>query len=114
MVYVVIGVICIISLYVAWASIKEAKAIKAKNSALLEKEYRQNQFAIEQYNRNRPFQLHVKTIKELKEKLNEGSDSKSSAKSKTKRKKSKSSAKTTKDKTSNNRKYNSSKKQTKK
>ena len=69
MVYIVIGLICAIALYIAWASIKEAKAIKDKNSALLEKEYRQNQFALEQYNRNIPFQLHIKTIEELREKL---------------------------------------------
>ena len=71
MVYIVVGLISTIGLYIAWASIKEAKAVRDKNSALLEKKYRQNQFEIEQYNRNRPFQLHVKTIEELKEKLEE-------------------------------------------
>ena len=69
MVYLVIGLVSVIGLYIAWASIQEAKAIKDKNSALLEEEYRQNQFAIEQYNRNKDPQLHVKTIEELKEKL---------------------------------------------
>ena len=71
MVYLVIGLVSVIGLYIAWASVQEAKAIKDKNSALLEEEYRQNQFAIEQYNRNKPSQLHVKTIEELKEKLEE-------------------------------------------
>ena len=71
MVYLVIGLVSVIGLYIAWAAAQEAKAIKDKNSALLEEEYRQNQFAIEQYNRNKPSQLHVKTIEELKEKLEE-------------------------------------------
>ena len=74
MVYLVIGLVSVIGLYIAWASIQEAKAIKDKNSALLEEEYRQNQFAIEQYNRNKPSQLHVKTIEELKEKLKENEE----------------------------------------
>ena len=74
MVYLVIGLVCTIGLYIAWASIKEAKAIKDKNSALLEKEYRQNQFAIEQYNRNKDIRLHVKTIEELREKLKQNDE----------------------------------------
>ena len=74
MVYLVIGLVSVIGLYIAWASVQEAKAIKDKNSALLEEEYRQNQFAIEQYNRNKPSQLHVKTIEELKEKLKENEE----------------------------------------
>ena len=69
MVYLVIGLVSVIGLYIAWASVQEAKAIKDKNSALLEEEYRQNQFAIEQYNRNKDIRLHVKTIEELREKL---------------------------------------------
>ena len=65
MVYVVITVFCTIVLFIAWTSVKEAEIIKE------EEERRQNQFAIEQYNRNRPAKLHVKTIEELKEKLEE-------------------------------------------
>jgi hypothetical protein len=60
--YTVLGIVCIIALYVIWATIKEKKAIK-------EEEYRQNRFAIEQYNRNRSFKTQIKTIEELRKKL---------------------------------------------
>jgi len=67
--YVVVGVICLVIFYVAWESVKEAKAIKDENAKALEEEYRQNRFAIEQYNRNKPARLHVKTIEQLRKKL---------------------------------------------
>ena len=69
MMYIVILVVCTIILFAAWTAMKEAELIEEQNSAILEEENRQNRFAIEQYNRNRPVKLHVKTIEELKEKL---------------------------------------------
>ena len=62
MIYIVLGIICTVSLYIIWAAIKEKEMIK-------ELEHRQDQFAIEQYNRNRPAKLHVKTIEELQKKM---------------------------------------------
>jgi len=67
--YIVFTIVCAIIFYIAWVSVKEANAIKNETSKTLENAYRQNQFAIEQYNRNRPVQMHVKTIEELRKKL---------------------------------------------
>ena len=50
----------------AFEEVKEAEVIKE------EEERRQNQFAIEQYNRNRPVKDHVKDMAELNRALLDG------------------------------------------